>query len=148
MERLREEAISKLDKPLEKMRIKELKQLLQVAHVAEEYQAPRAKLQERLIDSRQERGVACKACSEKAQLVQTVRENIHLPAKKEHLNKFANMPSQVEDEEVKTILEQIKKKQAEEQKLKDMLKVRILSGRARSVCYSSACSALLRQSRV
>lgn len=78
--------------------------------------------------------------------MQTVRENIHLPAKKEHLNKFANMPSQVEDEEVKTILEQIKKKQAEEQKLKDMLKVRILSGDARSVCYSSACSAVLRQS--
>ncbi len=43
--------------------------------------------------------------------------------KKEHLNKFANMPTQVEDDEVKHILDQIKKKQSEEQKLKDMLKV-------------------------
>jgi len=44
--------------------------------------------------------------------------------KKEHLNKFANMPQQVADDEVNQILEQIKKKQAEEKKLKDMLKVR------------------------
>ena len=49
----------------------------------------------------QERGVVCKACSEKEQLVKTVRDNIHLPAKKEHLKKFANMPKTVEDEEVR-----------------------------------------------
>lgn len=70
----------------------------------------------------QERGVTCKACSEKAQLLASVRENIHLPVKKEQLNKFANMPHQAQDDEVQAILKQLKEKQAQEKKMKDMLK--------------------------
>ena len=125
VEKLREEAISKLEKPLEKMRIKELKQLLQVytwhkrmervklelemgsvmprvllsAHgeprVEQPFGSNLKSTAHEVIDrwlSTQERGVTYKACSEKAQLLQTVRESIHLPVKKEHLNKFANMP--------------------------------------------------------
>jgi len=45
VEKLRQEALDKLETPLEKMKIKDLKKLLQ------------------------ERGVTCKACSEKAQLL-------------------------------------------------------------------------------
>jgi len=98
VEKQREAALAKLETPLEKMKIKDLKQLLQ------------------------ERGVTCTACSEKSQLVSSVRENIHLPAKKEHLKKFANMPQQAEDEEIQGILKQMKEKQANEKKMMDALK--------------------------
>ena len=38
----------------------------------------------------------CAAC------VMSVRENLHLPVKKEHLKKFANIPQQPQDDEVRT----------------------------------------------
>ena len=47
--KLRDEALAKLEVPLERMKIKDLKQLLS------------------------DRGVTCNACSEKSQLVETVR---------------------------------------------------------------------------
>ena len=34
--------------------------------------------------------------------VMSVRDNLHLPVKKEHLKKFANMPQQNQDDEVRT----------------------------------------------
>merc|ERR1711939_273705 len=92
VEKMREEALSKLEKPLEKMKAKELKALLT------------------------ERGVTCTACSEKDQLVAFVRENIHLPVKKETLKKFANMPRMGEDDDVQALLKEIKKKKEQEDK--------------------------------
>jgi len=98
VEKMREEALSKLEKPLEKMKAKELKALLT------------------------ERGVTCTACSEKDQLVAFVRENIHLPVKKETLKKFANMPRMGEDDDVQALLKEIKKKKEQEDKMKETLK--------------------------
>mmetsp|Transcript_24807 Transcript_24807/g.38961 ORF Transcript_24807/g.38961 Transcript_24807/m.38961 type:complete len:182 (+) Transcript_24807:36-581(+) len=96
--KLREEALAKLETPLEKMKVKELKHLLT------------------------ERGVTCTACSEKAQLVQTVKDNIHLPVKPETLKKMQAPPKQVEDEEMQKILAELRKKQEKENEIKEMLK--------------------------
>eukprot|EP00287_Rhodomonas_sp_CCMP768_P007009 CAMPEP_0196724884 /NCGR_PEP_ID=MMETSP1091-20130531/6601_1 /TAXON_ID=302021 /ORGANISM="Rhodomonas sp., Strain CCMP768" /LENGTH=155 /DNA_ID=CAMNT_0042067079 /DNA_START=77 /DNA_END=544 /DNA_ORIENTATION=+ len=98
VEKIREEVLAKLEKPLEKMKVKELKQLLT------------------------ERGVTCTACSEKDQLVKTVHDSLHLPVKKENLQKV-KMPSQtVEDDEMQHILAELKKKQEKENELKEMLR--------------------------
>eukprot|EP00282_Hemiselmis_andersenii_P014798 CAMPEP_0114118718 /NCGR_PEP_ID=MMETSP0043_2-20121206/5729_1 /TAXON_ID=464988 /ORGANISM="Hemiselmis andersenii, Strain CCMP644" /LENGTH=172 /DNA_ID=CAMNT_0001211221 /DNA_START=46 /DNA_END=564 /DNA_ORIENTATION=- len=97
VEKLRSEAIAALEKPLEKMKVKELKALLQ------------------------DRGVVCNACAEKDQLLKTVRESMHLPIKKDHLKKI-NMPHQADDDEIQRIMKELKSKQEQENKLKDMLK--------------------------
>lgn len=102
--KIREEELAKLEKPLEKMKVKELKQILT------------------------DRGVVCTACSEKEQLIKTVRESIHLPIKKDHLKKM-KMPNKPDDDEVNEILKMMKKQREEEQKIKDILKEKGFDGK-------------------
>jgi len=101
VETLRAKAIEqveeKFEKPLEKLKVKELKQLLS------------------------ERGVSCTACSEKYQLLKTVRESLHLPVKPDLLKKI-NIPDQAEDEELQKFIKELKQKQEKENELKEKMK--------------------------